>query len=404
MIKGWGLLLAAVVAMTPTTSGDDDAAAPHVPAAMMRAAVLIADMQESLSGRDVGDEWPYEGVYRVGGQIPIGYRIGGTALCSLALLHSPAYAASAEVATAVERGLGFILDHLGDDLMSAGFRGTYDVRGWGQIYALTFLLEARATEEVPKSRRADVDNAITRLVAALQVTAIPKVGGWAYSRRKGYDEPNPASPFMTAPALLALFEAARQGEDVDRDTVELALGALVSSRTASGAVPYDSSGSDERWPGAIGRTPAVETALLLGGRGHPDQIATALDAFFEHWSWLEQRRRQNGTHKAPYGVAPYYFFYAHYYAALAIEMLPAEGREGYRRQLLARLFEVQEESGGWNDRVFERSENFGTAMSLMALGAPGQRSPARWIPAPAANTDALPADDAPANESGTDGR
>ncbi|MCX5690923.1 MAG: hypothetical protein NTV94_14260, partial [Planctomycetota bacterium] len=30
-------------------------------------------------------QWPYEGVYRVRGKIPVGYRIGGTALTVLAL-------------------------------------------------------------------------------------------------------------------------------------------------------------------------------------------------------------------------------------------------------------------------------------------------------------------------------
>ena len=145
-------------------------------------------------------------------------------------------------------------------------------------------------------------------------------------------------------------------------------------------MPYDSAGQDARWPGAIARTPAVESALLLAGRSDAGRIARALDAFFEHWSWLESRRRQTGTHKPPYGIAPYYFFYAHSYAALAIELLPPEDRAPYREQLLARLFEVQEDSGGWNDRVFERSENFGTAMSLLALSRPGRGRPAGWPP------------------------
>jgi hypothetical protein len=35
-------------------------------------------------------EWPYEGVYRVAGQIPWGYRVGGTAICVSALTEAPA--------------------------------------------------------------------------------------------------------------------------------------------------------------------------------------------------------------------------------------------------------------------------------------------------------------------------
>ncbi len=80
----------------------------------------------------------------------------------------------------------------------------------------------------------------------------------------------------------------------------------------------------------------------------------------------------------PYGVAPYYFFYAHGYVAQAIEMLPETERYVLRAKLASILWYVREESGGWNDRVFRRSENYGTAMSLLALAAPEMPSPARW--------------------------
>ena len=111
----------------------------------------------------------------------------------------------------------------------------------------------------------------------------------------------------------------------------------------------------------------------------------SLENFFEHWEWLEKRRKGTGTHVPPYQIAPYYFFYAHGYAGLAIEFLPEGEREGFRKQLLARLFQVQEPSGGWNDRIFPRSENYGTAMGLIALLAPQLKRPAGWTPpAPAA--------------------
>ena len=88
---------------------------------------------------------------------------------------------------------------------------------------------------------------------------------------------------------------------------------------------------------------------------------------------------QGGRHApAAVGIAPYYFFYAHAYAALAIELLPASERAGMRERFLARLFEVREDSGAWNDRVFPRSANFGTAMAMLALLAPDLPPPARW--------------------------
>jgi hypothetical protein len=49
-----------------------------------------------------------------------------------------------------------------------------------------------------------------------------------------------------------------------------------------------------------------------------------------------------------------------------------------RSRLQALLWAVREESGGWNDRVFDRSENFGTAMTLMALLEPKSARPVGW--------------------------
>ena len=81
---------------------------------------------------------------------------------------------------------------------------------------------------------------------------------------------------------------------------------------------------------------------------------------------------------APHGIAPYYFYYGHYYAAVAIEHLPAELRKAYRARYYERLFEVREESGGWNDRVFDRSENYGTAMALLSILEPGRPRVPAW--------------------------
>jgi hypothetical protein len=41
---------------------------------------------------------------------------------------------------------------------------------------------------------------------------------------------------------------------------------------------------------------------------------------------------------------------------------------------------VREKDGGWNDRVFPRSEAFGTAMTMLALSEPERERPAGWKP------------------------
>jgi hypothetical protein len=209
------------------------------------------------------------------------------------------------------------------------------------------------------------------------------VGGWNYARQQGAGVVSPPSPFMTAPTLQALFQARDQGYAVNQSVVDRAINTLEQSRTPTGAVRYsgvNGAQSSEPVPGAVGRMLATETTLHLAGKSSVASIRAAIDAFIVHWEWLEKRRAQNGTHLPPYNIAPYYFYYAHYYAAQAIEMLPERERTEYRRRVHDLLMKTRAEDGTWNDRVFERSSNYGTAMSIMALMMPNAPPPARWVP------------------------
>ena len=348
--------------------------------AIARGVEVLLTMQEGTEIDGAPAEWPYEGVYRVRGKIPLGYRVGGTGICGEALLRSPGYAHDARRQAAVARAIAFVCSTVDDSAMDPSYRGGYDVRGWGFCYGLRFLLAAKALHAVPEAMREQVDSTIDAWTAALQKIEIPKVGGWTYSRR-GIDEPCPASPFMTAPCVETLRLAAAQGETVDTAVVERALTALERSRSPGGNVVYSARSQSkedmESMPGAIGRMTALEAALFRAGRGSTERVAFAVDAFNDHWEALEARRRKNGTHKPPYGVAPYYFFYAHFAAADAASLLPADQRTSRVASINERLFSVREADGRWNDRVFDRSANYGTAMAMLGLlRAPGQATTA----------------------------
>lgn len=346
--------------------------------AVRRGVEVILSLQEG----EAKGEWPYEGVYRVNGQIPIGYRVGGSAICVTALLAAPGYAEDAARREAVSRAVGFIVEGLQHPLMDPDYDGGYDVRGWGYTYALDALLRLRAAGAMPEGSAERAEEAIRWCVAAIERTEIPQAGGWNYARPAGKGKVAPPSPFMTAPTLLALFEAKRQGFEVDAAVVERGLKALEAGRIESGAVAYSGSGDGKRdgVPGAVGRMMAVETTLLLAGRSTRASVRAAVDAFITHWEWLDKRRAKPGTHQGPYAVAPYYFYFAHEQAARAIEMLPAHERGEYRRRLRGLLYSVRLADGSWNDRVFARSANYGTAMAVLALRMPEMPAPASWKP------------------------
>ena len=327
-------------------------------------------------------QWPYEGVYRVRGEIPVGYRIGGTGIVGECLVRMPGYDSDGPRKAAVRRACEFVCAGIREPLMNPDYDAGYDVRGWGYCYGARFLLALRAAKAVPPGMQKDVDGALRWYLDAMQRTEIPQVGGWNYARQPGIETPCPASPFMTAPCLQVLFEARAQGLDVDAAVVARALDALERCRSGEGNVSYSAERQSREpmrtVPGAIGRMVCAEPLLLRAGRGDAGRVRFALDRFLEHWRELEKRRKKTGTHVAPYGVAPYYFFFGFLHAFDAVECLPESERGEYRRQLEQLVFAVRDEDGTWDDRVFPRSRSFGTAMALMGLMRPQAPSPATW--------------------------
>ncbi len=365
------LLLAASQLLQPVPTAPVPA---RIDAAVRECLPKLVAMQEGFDAAEPRDEWPYEGVYRVGGQIPYGYRVGGTSIVAQTLLEVPGYADDAGRREAVARATDFVCAAIDEPLMSPDptvYKGGYDVRGWGHCYGLRFLLALERQHAIPAGREAAVRKAIDWYLHALQSTEIPKVGGWNYARSPGLETPCPTSPFMTAPAVMALYEAKASGRTIDEGVLERALEALEHCRGASGFMAYSATrptrDTPDQIPGAIGRMVAAESALFLAGRSNSDRLRFALDRFIEHWGELEKRRQKNGTHIPPYNVAPYYFFYGFHHAELAVRLLPPAEREPYRAKLEELLFSVRDADGTWNDRVFKRSANYGTAMTVSGL-------------------------------------
>lgn len=362
------LIVAHLAALASATS---PATLPTDAEAMSLGVAKIVAMQEKGPGAEVAAEWPYEGVYRVGGRIPYGYRVGGTSIAGLALLSAPGFADDAARRDAVSRAIDFVAKSKDERLLSPDYGGNYDVRGWAHCYGLRFLVAAKKANAVADAQKPAVDAGIAFYLDALKKTEIPQVGGWQYARGPGLENPCPTSPFMTAPCLMALLEAKELGLEVGDDLLARTVKALEITRGDSGYVAYNASrpAKDDpgQIPGAIGRMCAVEAALARAGKGDEKRIRFAVEKFFEFWPELEKRRKKQGTHVPPYGVAPYYFFYAFTHAAQAIELLPEAERPALRAKFRELLFKVRDADGTWNDRVFPRSASFGTAMSVLAL-------------------------------------
>ncbi|MBU3683728.1 MAG: hypothetical protein FGM39_06925, partial [Phycisphaerales bacterium] len=113
-------------------------------------------------------QWPYEGVYRVRGEIPFGYRIGGTSIVGECLVRMPGYGSDAARREAVARACRFVCAGTSEPLMDPVYDAGYDVRGWGYCYGARFLLALRAAKAVPAGQEAEVDRALGWYLDAMQ--------------------------------------------------------------------------------------------------------------------------------------------------------------------------------------------------------------------------------------------
>ncbi len=336
-----------------------------------RAELIRKALAELVKMQENG-EWPYEGVVRVEGKIPIGYRVGGTAIVAGTLL--AAAPDDKDARAAVDRGLAFVLTGLQDPRMEPSTREAYDVRVWGHAYALEFLCRVRAAKAAGDKTKL-VEDWIPKLVATL-ITEELDGGGWNYATRR-----QPAS-FVTAPIAQILLLARSQGEKVADEVLERARKVLEAGRAPTGAFAYTGkSGGNapsDKVPGSAARSAACETTLLLLGGGSLDDVRKSLDIFHDNWDELAKRRQKPGTHEGEYRIAPYYFYYGHRHAAQAIEMLPEKEREKQRERLAQALLKTRDGDGTWNDRVFPRTRDYGTAMAALVLLGDKAPLPARW--------------------------
>ena len=329
--------------------------------------IIKKAVEQIVKSQQEDGAWPYEGVYRVGGEIPIGYKVGGTAIVCQMLMFA-GEKGNKETAAAFSKGIDFILDGLKHPLMKPSTVDTYDVRLWGHSYALQLFCYIKNADFklVSEKQKVSIKRWIPDLVKTILEEELPQ-GGWNYSNRRQQ------ATFVTGPVTQTLIWAKTQGEEVPDQVLQRAKNVLLAARYSSGAFEYAGAKGMYDRPersaiqGSIARSALAETTLYLLGESSLDNIQNAVEAFHKHWDELEKRRQKPGTHEPPYGRAPYYFYFGHYYAAQAVELLPERLKKYERRRLKDLIMRTIDPDGTWNDRIFERSKAYSTAMAVMTL-------------------------------------
>jgi hypothetical protein len=303
-----------------------------------------------------------------------------SALCVMGLLLQPP---TEEMDEALERALEYLID--APDTPRATMNTFYNV--WAHAYMIQALTRAMQDERFAGKRNRLRQRAEHELRRMLDHQALD--GGWGYydfSERTIQPSGSLSTPFTTATVLVALHEAVvanlrlargesnAEGEGIRDHRSQIALDYLERHRIPSGAYYYSSQhmyypqGRANLMRGSAARSQSGDNALITWGRTDIDTVRAQLDTFFEEHLFLEIGRGRQMPHEAWYGVAPYYYYFGHYYAARNVEALPAEIRPGYAKQLADVMVAGQYDDGSfWDYPLYGYSKAYGTGYGVIIL-------------------------------------
>ena len=100
----------------------------------------------------------------------------------------------------------------------------------------------------------------------------------------------------------------------------------------------------------------------------PADYHLCLNRLFDRNLWLDIGRKRPVPHESYFAVAGYFFYYGHYYGALALDELEGEQRVKFQGKMGALLTRLQETDGSWWDYpLYDYHQPYGTGFALQSL-------------------------------------
>lgn len=232
---------------------------------------------------------------------------------------------------------------------------------WTAVYGFSSIVDLL---DDPRLARGAVGEALEKrgkefLAVLLSHQAIS--GGWAYYDDPPFDRvPTWATSFTTAVVVPALVKARdKRGWTIPPRVLKRAVIYLQRCAMPGGAYSYDLtpvpriSGVEHinLVQGSLGRIQVCNWALVEAGDEHItlDVLRDGLELLFKHHGFLDHVRTRPIPHEGLHSNAGYFYFFAHYYAARVIDLLPEEEREGWHARLRPHLVKTQWANGGMSD-------------------------------------------------------
>ncbi|MEM7395913.1 MAG: hypothetical protein AAF492_26570 [Verrucomicrobiota bacterium] len=205
-------------------------------------------------------------------------------------------------------------------------------------------------------------------------------GGWGYYDMNAHTKKPSSWPFsfFTGAILLALKQAEEAGFEVSSIVTRKAVKALQMMRKKDFTYLYSLDwryrplGYVNRPPSSLSRSQVCNLALMKWGdeKVTHDVLREWLNRLIDRNGWLSIGRKRPIPHETWFAVSGYFYLFAHYYAGLCIEELPADERPDFQQRIGRILIDIQEKDGSWWDfPLYDYHKPYGTAYALLALQA-----------------------------------
>jgi hypothetical protein len=304
------------------------------------------------------------------------FKTAVTSLAIMALIEAEPKLPDADRATinkAIDRGAEWLDKNLAE-LRRATPDALYNV--WGHAYSIEALvkLHVRADGNADLQKKwKDHAQAQADMLARYSYVG----GGWSYyDMMSGSQTPGDAAfSFCTATGLIALKRAETIGVTFPERLTKKAVVSILRQQRPDFSYNYGEYTRldpryHERPGGSLGRSQACNLALrLYGNERITNAVLTAwLNRLYARNGWLSMGRKRPIPHESYFGVAGYFYYYGHWYAALCIEQLPESERPYFQDHLAHIILPLQERDGSWWDYPFYNyHQQYGTAMAVMTL-------------------------------------
>lgn len=273
-----------------------------------------------------------------------GRHVGITALACLAFMADGHTPGRGQYGRAVQRGLGFILDHSTESGLIAADTSHGPMYGHG--FATLMLGEIYGMSNDRRVREALLK--AVRLIVQTQ----NHEGGWRY-----HPVPHDADISVTICQVMALRAARNAGIAVPTETIDRAIAYVRGCQNpGDGGFRYMLSAGGSQFP----RSAAGVAALFYAGVYEGRDIEMGLGYLMGHLPGRPGQRREG------------HYFYGQYYAAQAMFLAGGKWWQLWYPSIREQLLDRQRDDGGWDAN---HGEAYGTAMSLLVLQIPNRLLP-----------------------------